>query len=273
MFFTEDQIKRKTKCSKCNETFVDPRNLPCGNCICNKCIDVSNTNEFDCFCCSNKHLLPENGFPVCKIMLDLLNEKPEGFLKFDVFDKLNVEMKIMKETLDNFSIEFNQIKERLSDYCEVIKTQIEIKTESVIQQIEKSREELLKQVDEYQTKCEEFIENKREPLITIIGESSQFYEDYEDYLRKQNIVQCDILTMTNEAIKTKEVLGDELTKLNTIFEEGKITFNESQLSFSSDSIGCVISYEPISPLNTTSSPVLINNSYYSISRSIYTDSD
>jgi hypothetical protein len=253
MFFTEEQIKKATECSMCKETFVDPRFLPCGECICNKCVLASNNkNEFHCFSCNENHLIPRAGFPICKSMLNLLKEKPKGAFKFDALDKLNVEMKSMKESLDNLSFEVHQSKELLRYKCEVTITQIEIKTESVIQQIEKSREELLKQVDEYQRKCEEYIKAKNGRLTTIIDKSSKCYQDYDDYIKKQNIVQCDIIKMTNEAIETKIALKNEKAKLNTILKKGDmITFQESKHHFDTRTIGsltCVPIDRPATPI-------------------------
>jgi hypothetical protein len=63
MLYTEDNLK----CPKCNTIYVDPRSLPCGEVVCNKCINHLEANSFK-FCCLQVHSIPDKGFPICNVV-------------------------------------------------------------------------------------------------------------------------------------------------------------------------------------------------------------
>jgi hypothetical protein len=163
MFFSESQIKDETTCQKCKTIFNDPRVLPCGESICNKCIlnGISDKNEFNCLCCVEMHNVPRNGFPVNKSMLSLLRMKPKVEIKFNVWEEFKKNFKQMKDNLDKLISDVELSDGIVDEHCEMIKNQIETRTESLIQKIENYREVLLKEIDDYEKECKDNIKKEK----------------------------------------------------------------------------------------------------------------
>jgi hypothetical protein len=231
MFFTENQIKDKTTCGKCKTIFNDPRSLPCGECICNKCIlngiGDKSSNEFNCFCCDEIHNVPRNGFPVNKIVLSFLEMKPQAEIKFNVWEEFKKQLKQMKGNLDNLISKVNSSDEIVTEHCEMVKNQIDTKTESLIQKIESYREVLLKEVDDYELECKDNIKKAKINFEKKMKESCRLFDEYNEYLNKQIIDENVLAQMNKNAIKQTKSLEGKLNKFNVvIFNNNKIKFNE-----------------------------------------------
>ena len=92
--------------------------LPCGNTVCQSCIQknlvdskISDLNEFKCFMCEEIHKFPQNKpFPVNRPLAKLLNKELKRFnLTGESADKLNLFLdRIQKEKceIDNLSKEY-----------------------------------------------------------------------------------------------------------------------------------------------------------------------
>jgi hypothetical protein len=187
--FKIDQVKNLFDCEQCNQLLVDPVALPCGNSLCKRHLDdlLENTptemNKFECELCEKKHSIPEDGFAInkriqnalniklstlklnpvyeeCKTeineakmniqMIENLDKDPENFI-FEYFEKLKRQVDLRREKLklelDNNSDEIIQSIESAKDNC------IKVSTESkrLGTEIEKSKEELTKLIDRFDT--------------------------------------------------------------------------------------------------------------------------
>jgi hypothetical protein len=248
MFLSKDQFKEDTTCQRCKTIFVDPRSLPCGECICNKCITNEigdKNNKFNCFCCNEMHFVPKNGFPVCKVMVSLL-KKPFVDIKFSSWESFKKQLQIIKEKLDSLSSSVKLSDEIISEHCGMVKAQIENETESLIQEIEKYREILLKKVDDYEWQCKDNIKKEKSNFESIIKTSSQLFNEYTDYFNKQNIDEAVILKMSRNVTEKTIALQKEINNFNTIvFNRNKIKFNAYQRDHIDSSVIGEIVYEPL----------------------------
>jgi hypothetical protein len=261
MFFTENQIKDKTTCEKCKTIFNDPRSLPCGECLCNKCIvnEVDDKSEFKCFCCDEMHNVPKNGFPVNKIVLSFLQMKPNAEIKFNVWEEFKKQLKQMKANLDNLNSSVDSSSEIVNEHCEMVKNQIETRTESLIQQIENYRDVLFKEIDDYEKECRDNIKKEKSNFKEKIREISQLFDEYTQYLNNQNIDENVLIEMNKNAIIQTEALGNEIKKFNAvIFNNNKIKFNYcKQDGIDSTTIGRIF-YEPLNSFDLTKCSKTIN---------------
>ncbi len=76
MFYSDNEIHRLKICPKCSLESDDPRILPCGETVCNSCLNT-NMKSFECQFCSSEHCTNENGFPKNKLIDQLLRNKPQ----------------------------------------------------------------------------------------------------------------------------------------------------------------------------------------------------
>jgi hypothetical protein len=83
MFFKEDKINELFKCQKCSQRLTEPGMLLCGNYLCNKCHLFEITEQesrmpnakLKCCYCEKEHNIPEEGFPISKILEKLLEKE------------------------------------------------------------------------------------------------------------------------------------------------------------------------------------------------------
>jgi hypothetical protein len=254
MFFTEKQIKDSNTCEKCKTIFNDPRSLPCGECICNKCImnEIDDKNEFNCFCCGEMHNVPNNGFPVCKLALSYLQLKPQAEIKFNVWEEFKTQLKQMKGSLEELISNVELSNEIVDEHCEMVKNQIETRTESLIQKIENYKEVFLKEVDDYQIECKDNIMKKKSNFDPIIEESSKLFDEYTEYLNKQIIDENVLIQMNIKANTQTKTLEDKIKKFNdAIFNDNRLKFIDcKQDDIDSNKIGRVV-YEPLNSFDLT----------------------
>jgi hypothetical protein len=254
MFYTQQQLLNKFECLGCEETLMDPRNLPCGQCLCNNCIELrlpqAQYGKFDCLGCENRHSIPDDGFPVNKILVSLLNEKPEGQFKMNSFEIFKEELEEMKDTLDTLICKVRIGDKCVDEYCEIIKSQIEMQTKSIIRKIEKCKKTLLNDVDECRNKCKRNIIKNQYNCDKTINESTKLFNDYTLYINKQKIDENDIIKMNENTIIQKAALQNELKNYNYLMlNEKKLKFKKNvdtnNTNIVPSMIGTLI-HEPIS---------------------------
>ena len=100
MYFNHVDIDRKLTCPKCEKRFVAPVLLitGCNNSICKTCFDQVKINEnleFKCPICKMVHSRPNNGFPVNRLVEEILEipsyskvHNPKTQLLIDDFKKV-----------------------------------------------------------------------------------------------------------------------------------------------------------------------------------------
>jgi hypothetical protein len=88
MFFEKDLLDSKLKCPKCMTTFQEPLLLPCGESICRSCLNaLIDCNELKCPFCASTHEQPEEGFPIQKLLLEILKIKPIRIYRGSLYDR------------------------------------------------------------------------------------------------------------------------------------------------------------------------------------------
>jgi hypothetical protein len=201
--------------------------------------------------------VPINGFPVCKPILPFLHLKPNGEMKFNALEEFKKQLKQMKDNLDNLTSIVELSDEIVTEHCEMVKNQIETRTESLIQKIENYREVLLKKIDNNAIECKNNTKKEKENFKEKIKKSSELFDEYTDYLNKQNIDENVLIQMNKNAIKQTEAFEEDINKFNAaIFNNNKIKFNEcEQDDIDSSKIGRIVyeslvSFDPIKWPNT-----------------------
>ena len=87
MFYQESKINNILKCQSCLNNFqkteFSPHALPYGNTICSNCILIlqdeiimDDSKKFKYCLCTKMHVIPAEGFPINKVLADLITEKP-----------------------------------------------------------------------------------------------------------------------------------------------------------------------------------------------------
>jgi uncharacterized protein YutE (UPF0331/DUF86 family) len=211
MFYEEEEINQLLKCEQCNQRYIQPRNLPCGESICTNCLEnlieeqsAKLIGKLKCCYCSEEHDIPKRGFPISKKLEMLLETKPNQIYRSKAVEELekhlrniNSELNALKSTLDN-GIE--KIRER----CSLLKHQIQIRAESLIDNINKLNDEMQQEIDKYEKECIESFEmntDTKEKLNEKINKGRSFYEESSKYLSKFKIDDDEVSGLADEAVE------------------------------------------------------------------------
>jgi hypothetical protein len=220
--FTQSQLK----CSECNKIYVDPRNLPCGDAACNKCIERhfdAEKNQLKCFGCAEIHSIPEKGFPVCKFIASLLEKVNAPTFKNK---KLGANLTEIKVKMDECKIE--AICEALNEHYESIRSQIEIKTESVMIEIEKSREILLKDIENYEN----------EVKTSIMPQLEILEKEYNELFDKSKLNETELNSNGDEIIEIGKNMLQKIDTLHrSIINFKKVNFSNHEIGIDSSLLG------------------------------------
>ena len=108
-------------------------------------IKIINNNKFDCALCGNTHVKNNQDFPI--------NQALKNFKKLNFSSKFP-QLKIQKidsiilpleDTIDN-------MESKIMNYCDGLRFQVDLKTDSSIENLNKAREEFLGQIKEFEIK-------------------------------------------------------------------------------------------------------------------------
>ncbi len=96
MFYEQNKIDAFLRCGRCNEKFDEPRILPCGNTVCNFCIQTlvktvdKKDNSFKCSMCQGTHENSE--FPVNKSLKNLMKTSPSEIFRSDLVEQFKTNL-------------------------------------------------------------------------------------------------------------------------------------------------------------------------------------
>jgi hypothetical protein len=80
MFYQAETIDNILMCVVCETRIKDPRLLPCGQSICNLCVDIIADTakvKVKCQSCGKCHEIPHEGFPLNQTISDILSLQPQ----------------------------------------------------------------------------------------------------------------------------------------------------------------------------------------------------
>jgi hypothetical protein len=94
MFYEESSIRNVLNCELCNYRLEDePKLLPCAATVCIRCISSIKTiidNRFKCPVCSTIHVIPDEGFPTNKALVNILSIRPTEICRSSAVESFKV---------------------------------------------------------------------------------------------------------------------------------------------------------------------------------------
>jgi hypothetical protein len=242
MFFQEDKINDLLKCQQCNKRLVEPRTLPCGNWICVHCLEaltaeqaIDSTFKLKCCHCSKEHQTPEEGFPITKNLEKLLAIRPEEIFRSKLVEEFNSPLKSIKNNIDTLESNLDNGIEKIRDRCTLLRNQIQLKAESLIDQINKLSDQMQQEIDKYEKECLESFEKSTETkkiLKSKINEAKSFYETSVKYLSQFKIDEDEVKQLIERAKQTQNqfnLLESYLSDVMFTNEFNEFEQNENQL--------------------------------------------
>jgi hypothetical protein len=235
MYFEANQVNNILVCQQCQGKLEGPKILPCGETICSFCVSSiqTNLNVFNCLVCKQQHEMPKNGLPDNKIALKMLSVKPIKVFRGEAVDLLEKKLEeiLKKHKLIKHSIENST--DLVKEHCIDLRSDVQLKTEEAIQQINDLSSKIIEEIDEYE---EELIElnntnsKSLDKLNKLALELESFHDLNTEYL-KQNTINEQILKKSIEEATNLIIKSElEIQKLKDIIFDGKLLIFEKNFN-------------------------------------------
>ncbi|CAF0757240.1 unnamed protein product [Brachionus calyciflorus] len=244
MFYELDKLESQLKCPKCLLKYVSPRILPCGKSLCQNCIDqlcnYNLLNFIKCPICCKSHAVPDEGFIINEFIVKTLDIKPEKVYRCASYEQFDTLLNEIESDLIEIETRLNYPENKIRDYCDKIRNQIDLNTEKLIEKINNHREQLLNELSIYEQNCiENLMRIERKDLYEkILNENSQKIKSYYNYLNQSRINEDQVKQMIEEAKIQEYKLKNNIKILNSkLFGKNLIHFEESTKILDSNILG------------------------------------
>lgn len=139
------------ECKICDDTFQEPVTLPCCHNICKKHETVG--KKISCPECNEIHEIPTNGFPPNLLARDLLNRKFDCLeLGPEHNEAIRTYMQL-KDLIDEFKLLRDNSGLAVTKAFDDIRNKVDLHREEAKKKIDDDALELIKELDEYESKC------------------------------------------------------------------------------------------------------------------------
>jgi len=185
MPLSELDIKRHLKCELCSmpyELNEEPKIMPCFKTICQKCVlliedSCSESGQFKCLdlACGGKHLYSQNGFPVNKIVSQLITELRNK--RSNENKEFETNLNSIEQLLSDLSFDVNNSDLKIKKHCDQLRSKVKQSAEEKIKRIKDYQLELISRIDIYERECiQNFSQNKdlKPKLNDIISKIDEF---------------------------------------------------------------------------------------------------
>ena len=223
MFFEEAEIDEILKCEKCTQKFDEPRNLPCGKIVCNSCLDTAlmsideKNNSFMCPLCQADH---KNGeFPVSELIKKLLGKSSAEVYRGDLVEKFKSNLKEIEAQKIKIEYILKNSVDMIKEHCIELRCDVDLATEMLIRDIQKQRDVMIQQIDDYEAKTIELLQtDNKDNCLKMrfwnwtfekkILELGEFSKKWRSYLKKVKIDDEEVAN-TNELAVTLRKEGQK----------------------------------------------------------------
>jgi hypothetical protein len=170
------------KCLLCKQRFDIPKLLPCGESVCKQCIEnmcsIVSNKTIHCSLCDADHVVPDEGFPTQKLIVNMLNMQREAMCNRGSA-LLNQTVRLVdtaEKKIKNFMYNIKESRLEVHVYCEKMRKRIDEASYNVFMNFLKCNREMYEKVQQYEQKCYKNIDN-----------NIQTQRNYYDYIQIWNL--------------------------------------------------------------------------------------
>ena len=186
--FYENQIIEIIRCPYCKNKYEDPRFIECGVSLCMRCIELltkNGENGFECPVCEDFHEKPKKGFGKIINLAKLCDIKASEVSRSTFANSLKAQLDEMKLKLDELSKENKLGAEKIKEYCDGLRNEVQLSSEELIESIKSHNSELIEQINAYENKSMlDFNKENTTRLDGFIQEMNGFHSKWVDYLKQ-----------------------------------------------------------------------------------------
>jgi hypothetical protein len=246
MFFQADAINNVLICGVCEEKLVDPRLLPCGKSVCQKCVDFladTNKKRIKCENCAKIHEIPEEGFLKNLALQKLLEiEAKEVFQsnQIEEFKKILETLNTTKQSIES-TLECGDAKIR--DHCDKVRNDMQLAIEQAHAKLDEIHKDFMDEIDNHEKECQAKFKSIKQNKVDIdkaLNESNELLSKSNQLLKQFKIDQSELSTLFESAESTLNIIETTRDKLQMdMFNECLLKFDKPK-SFDSSAIGKIV---------------------------------
>jgi hypothetical protein len=156
-------LKEHLTCKICHKYFLNPVFLPCCNNICEEHVikktEDINSQSFNCDICQQNHQVPESGYSINRVLIDIMNIKlhfnettKTASKQIDDLDSLNKEIDLITKDPHDF----------IYSYFAKEKNKIDLKRETLMSKISDISDEMIDQIKTMETDSKLILNEKQD---------------------------------------------------------------------------------------------------------------
>ena len=236
MFYEAVVINEHLICPYCKKKFTGPRIVQCSSSLCTQCIELlvkDGENGFKCPVCDDFHEQPKTGFLLNANLAKLCEIKPNKIERGPLANALNAQLDEMKLKLNKLSNENNLGVDKIREYCDLLRNEVQLSSEELIESIKTHNIELIEQINAYEkSSILDFNKENKIELDIFVQEMSGFHSKWADYLKDVNLNDDELKTASTQANKYLNKINKVNEKiLDKVFDENVLKFDEHSAQF------------------------------------------
>ena len=248
MFYQAENINSALICFVCENKLDDPRLLPCGMSVCNKCVDfLSDTKKriVKCQHCGKTHEIPQEGFPIILALKNLLEIEAKEVSHSKQMDEFKSLFDSLKLKIKNVESILKTGDAQIRDHCDKVRTSTQLAIEEAHLKLDEIHKEFFNTIDQHESICQEkfkSIQQKKEDIEKVVNESNQFIEEANQLIKQFKIDDTDlkaVLSRTHFILNDLEKIEDKLEI--DLYDGCLLKFDKQK--FESTSIGTITKQE------------------------------
>jgi len=200
MTFQFEKINALFKCKLCKVVLVDPIILPFGETVCKAHTDEISKGK--CMSCSGTHTVPKEGFLENRIVKNLLENRVNKInLNFSQFNDYNKIIQDLNKNLKEIEAIRKDPENYISEYFGELTRQVDIRRETLIEDIHKYSDELIQKIEKLKQDC-----------VVKSREASKITDELDTIKSKMNDLNSMFNSLEIDDIKHEEIMSQKQSK-------------------------------------------------------------
>ena len=247
MFYEESLIKSLLICKICDCKLEDPRLLPCGVSICQKCAEYianAENTHVKCRTCGNQHAIPSEGFPINQLIATLTEIKPDELHRNNhLVTDLKSKIVSLNNKTESVRLHLDIGEAKIKEKCGKVRNDIQLAIEEAHARLDTIHSEFMRKVDAHEKVCMENykqLSQSKADIEEILSESSELSAKCDQMLKKYKLDDLELKNAIGEASSLLETIETTSEKVELkIYTESPVQFKKNVSQMASEVVGQV----------------------------------
>jgi hypothetical protein len=246
MFFQADAINNVLICKICDNKMVDPRILPCGSTLCQRCVDLiadTDKKRIKCQNCAKIHEIPDEGFCDNQIVKEMLKCEAKEVSRSNQIEEFKEFLDVLDKTKQSIESTLECGDATIRDHCDKVRNDMQLAIEQAHAKLDEFHKDFMDEIDTHEKECQakfKLIQQNKVDIEKALNESNELLSKSNRLLNQFKIDQTELATLFKSAklhLNNLDQIKDKLQR--EMFNESLLKF-EKQKSFDSSVVGKIV---------------------------------